>query len=372
MLGLALLLTLLFLKEHQGKEPSFCRVSAERVVGLSGVSLKLQPPPIETKKLIYVEWKRRVFPASKFSLILKWKNMSNCCNYENWTSNHINKKFNFITTNFSLIIQAAEHQDSGFYILAVTDEVGGVKCHEFEVSVFDHVGEPHILQDQKVLDGGRCQVILSCSVSRGGIVSYDWYRGSRLIETARNLSRLEDQIDANSSHTYTCNVSNSVSWVNHTFIQHCRSDSRHSKHEFLHLLGIIVVCLIILFLCALIGFCVWRRKRKQPESRPEEFLTVYEDVNNVQIRRNQEEKLNPPGEGNTIYSMIQSQPSASTSQETNTLYALVQTSRKSESKKSHRSSLNNTIYEEVGKRQLKAQNPGRLSRRELENFCVYS
>ncbi|XP_039102433.1 natural killer cell receptor 2B4 isoform X3 [Hyaena hyaena] len=337
MLGLALLLTLLFLKEHQGKEPSFCRVSAERVVGLSGVSLKLQPPPIETKKLIYVEWKRRVFPASKFSLILKWKNMSNCCNYENWTSNHINKKFNFITTNFSLIIQAAEHQDSGFYILAVTDEVGGVKCHEFEVSVFDHVGEPHILQDQKVLDGGRCQVILSCSVSRGGIVSYDWYRGSRLIETARNLSRLEDQIDANSSHTYTCNVSNSVSWVNHTFIQHCRSDSRHSK-----------------------------------QSRPEEFLTVYEDVNNVQIRRNQEEKLNPPGEGNTIYSMIQSQPSASTSQETNTLYALVQTSRKSESKKSHRSSLNNTIYEEVGKRQLKAQNPGRLSRRELENFCVYS
>ncbi|XP_077616230.1 natural killer cell receptor 2B4 isoform X3 [Crocuta crocuta] len=334
MLGLALLLTLLLLKGHQGKE---CRVSAERVVGLSGVPLKLQPPPIETEKLISVEWKRQVPPASEFSLILKWKNMSNCYTYENWTLNHINKKFNFITTNFSLIIQAAEHQDSGFYILAVTDEVGEVKCHEFEVSVFDHVGEPHILQDQKVLDGGRCQVILSCSVSRGGNVSYDWYRGSRLIETARNLSRLEDQIDANSSHTYTCNVSNSVSWVNHTFIQHCRSDSRHSK-----------------------------------QSRPEEFLTVYEDVNNVQIRRNQEEKLNPPGEGNTIYSMIQSQPSASTSQETNTLYALVQTSRKSESKKSHRSSLNNTIYEEVGKRQLKAQNPGRLSRRELENFCVYS
>lgn len=36
------------------------------------------------------------------------------------------------------------------------------------------------------------------------------------------------------------------------------------EDEFLHLLGIVVVCLIILFLCALIGFCVWRRKRKQP------------------------------------------------------------------------------------------------------------
>ncbi|KAF0882346.1 JAM1 protein, partial [Crocuta crocuta] len=280
--------------------------SAERVVGLSGVPLKLQPPPIETEKLISVEWKRQVPPASEFSLILKWKNMSNCYTYENWTLNHINKKFNFITTNFSLIIQAAEHQDSGFYILAVTDEVGEVKCHEFEVSVFDsllpdHVGEPHILQDQKVLDGGRCQVILSCSVSRGGNVSYDWYRGSRLIETARNLSRLEDQIDANSSHTYTCNVSNSVSWSSGLML------SMSLEDEFLHLLGIIVVSLIILFLCALIGFCVWRRKRKQPESRPEEFLTVYEDVNNVQIRRNQEEKLNPPGEGNTIYSMIQSQ-----------------------------------------------------------------
>lgn len=67
---------------------------------------------------------------------------------------------------------------------------------------------------------------LSCSVPSGDNVSYDWYRGSVLIETARNHSTLEDQIDANSSHIYTCNVSNSVSWTNRTFIPHCPGDSQ--------------------------------------------------------------------------------------------------------------------------------------------------
>ncbi|GAB5583766.1 natural killer cell receptor 2B4 isoform X1 [Prionailurus iriomotensis] len=321
--------------------------SAKRVVGLSGTCLRLWPPKTLAKNIESVQWKRPGPSPSEFSVILTWK---------------------------------SQQQDSGFYIFEATDEHGKVKDYTFQVSVFDHVGEPHVLQDSKVLEGGRCQVTLSCSVPSGGNVSYDWYRGSVLIETARNHSTLEDQIDANSSHIYTCNVSNSVSWTNRTFILHCPGDSQQDKS--LHLLVIIVVLLIMLFLGALTGFCVWRRKMKQSQDGTEEFLTVYEDVNNVQIKRNQEQKPNSPGEGSTIYSMIQSQephlsngytPSASTSQEANTLYALVQPSRKSESKKkNHGPSLNNTIYEEVGKRQLKAQNPARLSRRELENFSVYA
>ncbi|XP_046948714.1 natural killer cell receptor 2B4 isoform X7 [Lynx rufus] len=334
MWGLALVLTLLFLKGLQGQD------SAKRVVGLSGTCLRLWPPKTLAKNIESVQWKRPGPSPSEFSVILTWKCESDHCEDKNWTLNHLNKRFGFITQNLSLTIQAAQQQDSGFYIFEATDERGKVKNYTFQVSVFesllpDHVGEPHVLQDSKVLEGGRCQVTLSCSVPSGDNVSYDWYRGSVLIETARNHSTLEDQIDANSSHIYTCNVSNSVSWTNRTFILHCPGDSQQDGTE--------------------------------------EFLTVYEDVNNVQIKRNQEQKPNPPGEGTTIYSMIQSQPSASTSQEANTLYALVQPSRKSESKKkNHGPSLNNTIYEEVGKRQLKAQNPARLSRRELENFSVYS
>uniref|UniRef100_A0A8C9AQX2 CD244 molecule n=1 Tax=Prolemur simus TaxID=1328070 RepID=A0A8C9AQX2_PROSS len=137
-----------------------------------------------------------------------------------------------------------------------------------------------------------------------------------------------------------------------------------------------IVILITLLLGTLTSFCVWKRKRKQPETSPEEFLTIYEDVKDPQTRRNQEQKpkQNFPGEGTTIYSTVQSQSSASTSQETaNTLYSLIQPSRKSGSKKkNHSPFFSSTVYEEVGKRQRKAQDPAQLSRRELESFSVYS
>ncbi|XP_004407987.1 PREDICTED: natural killer cell receptor 2B4 [Odobenus rosmarus divergens] len=309
--------------------------------------------------------------SSGFSVILIWKNGS-----ETWTFNDFKKTFNFIKRNLTLLIKTAQQNDSGLYVLEVTDDSGRVKNHQFQVSVFesllpDHVGTLEIVEERKVLNGGKCQVSLSCSVSRGGNVSYVWYRGSKLIQTPSNLSKLEEQIDVNDLDVYTCNVSNPVSWVNHTFTQSCWSvDKQYTSVNFLM---IIVIFLITLFLGALTCFCVWRRKRKQSETSRGEILTVYEDVNIMQNRSNQEQRHNPPGEGSTIYSMIQSQSSAPTSQGTNTFYALVQPSRKSESKKKNQSSSSSyTIYEEVGKRPLKAQNPARLSRRELENFCIYS
>lgn len=87
----------------------------------------------------------------------------------------------------------------------------------------------------------------------------------------------------------------------------------------------------------------------------------------------QEPEQSPPGEGTTIYSRIQSQPPASKSQVIeNTLYSMVQFSRKPGSKKrNHGPSFNSTVYEEVGRRQPKAQGPARLSQKELENFRVY-
>ncbi|XP_073744370.1 natural killer cell receptor 2B4 isoform X5 [Callorhinus ursinus] len=284
--------------------------SPERVVGLSGNQLSLLPPRTQTKHINSAQWKMQKHSSSKFSVIVIWKNGS-----ETWTFNHLKKTFNFIKRNLTLLIKTAQQDDSGLYLLEVTDDSGRVKNHQFQVSVFDHVGTLEIVEERKVLDGGRCQVSLSCSVSRGGNVSYVWYRGSKLIQTPSNLSKLEEQIDVNALDIYTCNVSNPVSWVNHTFTQSCRSVDKQTSRG--------------------------------------EILTVYEDVNTVQNRSNQS--------------------SAPTSQGTNTLYALVQPSRKSESKKKNQSSSSSyTIYEEVGKRQLKAQNPARLSRRELENFCIYS
>ncbi|KAK2493045.1 hypothetical protein MC885_007238 [Smutsia gigantea] len=294
--------------------------------------------------------------------------------YKYGTSNHFNNRLRFSIEDLTLHIEAVQHQDSGLYFLELTNESGQVSWHKFQVSVFDHVEEPRVLGQWKALDTGKCQVTLSCLVSRGGDVSYAWYRGTELIQTSRNLTKLEVQIDINSSHTYICNVSNPVSWAENTLTLTQGCLTGHQKLGFLPFLVMVVILLVTLFLGTLTFFCVRRRKRKRSETSPEELLTIYEDVNNPRIRRNQRQKQNSPGEGTTIYSMIQSQPSASTSQETtNTLYSLVQPARKSGSKKkSHGPSFNNTVYDEVGKREPRAQNPVRLSCKELESFYMYS
>eukprot|EP00069_Balaena_mysticetus_P009424 bmy_06326T0 len=263
-------------------------------------------------------------------LIHSWKNVSSQSNVGkslNRTPNHFNNRLSFISENLTLLIMAVQQQDSGLYLLEVTEDTGKVWRHKFQVSVFDRVEKPQLVERWKVLDRGMCQVTLSCSVSRGGDVSYAWYKGTELIQTPRNLTKLEEQIDVSGLHTYTCNVSNPVSWANHTLqlTQGCLN--AHLNFIFLSILVSIVILLTALFLGTLTCFCVRRWKRKQSQTRPEEFLTIYEDVNNVQTRRNQEQ--NSPGEGHTIYSMIQSQSSASTSQDNaNTLYSLVQSSWK--------------------------------------------
>ncbi|OWK04738.1 CD244 [Cervus elaphus hippelaphus] len=258
-------------------------------------------------------------------------------------------KFNVTSKDFTLLIKAAQPQDSGLYTLEVTNHSGKVWTHKFQVSIFDRVERPHLVEKRKVLDGDFCRVTLSCSVARGGDVSYAWYRGTELIQTRGNLTELVQWVDVNGLHLYTCNVSNPVSWANQSLqlTQGCQSD--HQDVTFLFILVSVMILLVALFLGTLIYFCV-RKKRKQSRTTPE-VLTIYEDVNNMRTRRNQEQK--PPGEeGKTIYSTIQSQTGSK--------------------KENHSPSFNKTIYEEVGKRTSKAENPARLSRRELENFCIYS
>ncbi|XP_010953963.1 natural killer cell receptor 2B4 isoform X1 [Camelus bactrianus] len=365
MLGQALALTLLLLiTGHQGQD------SAEHVAGLSGESVWLRP--LSTQMKTYsVHWKMK--PPSDLSyLILNWKNNSGVIHVEQ-PLDRFKNRLNFMIEDLTLHIKEAQQQDSGLYSVEVTSDTGMVWRQKFQVSVFDHVEKPSLLEKKKTLDRGICQVTLFCLVSGGGDVdvSYTWYKGTELIQTPRNLTELEVQIDADGLHIYTCNVSNPVSWANHTLelTQGCQSGHRNFI-----LLTVLVSVVFLLMALFLITFTCWRRKRKQSQTSPEEVLTIYEDVNHMQVRRQQEQKPNSPGAGNTIYSVIQSQSSASTSQETaNTLYSLVQSSWKSGSKKRSPSpSFSKTIYEEVGNRASKAKNPARLSRRELENFCVYS
>ncbi|XP_061257178.1 natural killer cell receptor 2B4 isoform X2 [Bos javanicus] len=406
MLGQVLALTLLLLiKGHQGQG------SADHVVAISGQPVWLRPRSLQTN-IFSVKWKIQPYSSSSNCFTWSWSNYSGQIEERRTLGqnpNCFNKSFNFTSKDFTLLIEAAQPQDSGLYILEVTSHSGNFWKHKFNVSIFDRVEKPHLVEKWKVLDGGICQVTLSCLVARGGDVSYAWYKGSNLIQIPGNITELVENIDVNASHVYTCNVSNPVSWANHSLqlTQGCQSD--HQDFTFLIILVSIVILLVALFLSTLTYICVWRRKRKQSRTSPK-VLTIYEDVNNLRTRSNQplssghgEEEENkgaektkeaegdlgaelyllgkdaaleqkPPGEGNTIYSTIQAQASASTSQDNaNTLYSLVQASWKTGSKKTKQSpSFDKTIYEEVGKRPSKAENPARLSRRELENFCVYS
>lgn len=89
----------------------------------------------------------------------------------------------------------------------------------------DRVENPDLQGEWKTQADGMCQLSLYCSVSKDDNVSFALYRGSKLISTLRNFTYLENQTDASSLHTYTCNVSNKVSWASNTqnFTQGCQS-----------------------------------------------------------------------------------------------------------------------------------------------------
>uniref|UniRef100_A0A452SLJ2 Ig-like domain-containing protein n=1 Tax=Ursus americanus TaxID=9643 RepID=A0A452SLJ2_URSAM len=270
----------LLIREREGDEERG-RDPAERVVGLSGHQLLLRPPRPETAHINSVKWKMKHDSTSEASVILTWKNGSGL-NYVQRALNDFNNTLNFIIEDLALLIKASQHNYSGLYTLEVTDDTGKVNAFLIRSLLPDHVGTLEVAEERKVLDGGKCQVSLSCSVSRGGNVSYVWYRGNELIQTPDNLGKLEQEIEVGNLSVVTCNVSNPASWVNHTFTHSCQSVDNS-----VNFLMIIVILLVILLLVALTGFCVWRRKRKQSEMSPAEPLTVYEDVKNTQNRRNQ-------------------------------------------------------------------------------------
>ncbi|XP_057626355.1 natural killer cell receptor 2B4 [Chionomys nivalis] len=391
----ALLALFLLLRGYQGHG---CSDSTEDVAAVSRNPLWLRPSNIQTKNVSIIRWKMKLQNSISKILISYHYNKK-----PTEISNAHNNTYDFNPSDFALGIKSAKLEDSGCYELEISNDSGGICTNKFWILILDRVENPDLQGEWKTQADGMCQLSLYCSVSKDDNVSFALYRGSKLISTQRNFTYLENQTDTSSLHTYTCNVSNKVSWASDTrnFTQDCQSVPE--KFTLLPLVVIIVI-LVLLFLGAVTCFCVWNKKRKQSQSDPKEFLTIYEDVKNPQVRRNQEghpgdsESLSvvqengreqreangclfeeqtleqkPPGDGGTIYSMIQYKPSDSTSHEKCTLYSAIQPSRKSGSKKRNQNCPSSyTVYDEVGSQCLNPRNPARLSRRELENFDVYS
>ncbi|XP_028721424.1 natural killer cell receptor 2B4 [Peromyscus leucopus] len=396
MLGQAVLLAFfLFLRGHQGYG---CLDSITNITRISGKLLWLWPSNIQTKDVSF-QWKKIQLGSPGGIKILIW----NSHNHQNSPkfADDFNNAYYFNASNFALGIKSAKLNDSGLYELEITNSSGAVCTKKFQILILDHVKKP-CLQGEWKWEDGMCRLFLYCSVSNDDNVSYALYRGSELILKGRNITDPKNQTDSSSLHTYTCTVSNEVSSANHTlnFTQACQSVPENVP--FLPFL-VVMVILVILFLCAVTCFCMWDKKRKQSQSGPHESSTVYDYVNDPEVRVNQvgqsgtsrspsavqesergqreadrclfEEQMpeqKPPGDGGTIYSMIQYKPSDSASQDKYTLYSVIQPSSKSGSKKRKQNPPSNcTVYEEVGKQYFKARSPARLSRRELENFDVY-
>ncbi|XP_010614946.1 natural killer cell receptor 2B4 [Fukomys damarensis] len=343
MLWRALTFTLLFLKGYQGQE---CADSIDPVVSLSGLPLSLRPPHTQMKEQT-LEWRMQLPSFEKCKLILKWKNKN--VSYTSCASAYFNNTLDFESENLTLLIKSAKPQYSGLYKLELTNVNGTVSCIQFKVSVFDHVEKPCLKEEWKAMGEGKCLVNLFCLGSRNGNVSYAWYRGNEKISALRNLSHLVVHLDANELDKYTCNVSNPASWA---------SESLHLTQGCLEprfpLLFVVIMILVTLFLGTLTCFFVWKRKRKQSQSSPQELLTVYEDVK--EIGRNQYSDSTLPSQETSV-----------------TLYSVIQVSQKARLKKQNQDpSCSCTIYEQVGNRPLEARNTARLSRKELRIFDIYS
>ncbi|XP_070253781.1 natural killer cell receptor 2B4 isoform X1 [Myotis yumanensis] len=356
MLGPALAFLVLFLQGRHSPAASSCPAPLSPdgpVVRPSGTAFCLGPGHTPTAVRSF-DWKVQLRSNPSPRVLFTWKNDSRLHHAHRNASDY--NRLNFSIKELRLLLKAAQPDDSGTYSLEVTLENGTVRTHCFHVSVLDPVGKPELqlLEQTAALGSGKCRVTLNCSASGGGDVTYTWYRGGEWIPTPRSPFRLEEQIDANGWHIYTCNVSNPVSWAHQSLQLGQGCGSAPQKLGLLPLLMIIVV-LILMLLGSLTGVCVWRRGRKLAEPGPEESLTVYEDVNRLPGRSGQgrRQQQDSAGKGNTVYSMVLPQSSASTSQETaTTLYSVVLPAGKAGSKKRSHSP---SIYEGVGKIQPRAQ-----------------
>ncbi|XP_063128826.1 natural killer cell receptor 2B4-like isoform X2 [Rattus norvegicus] len=165
--------------------------------------------------------------------------------------------------------------------------------------IFDPVETPHLIVQGKLWANGTCQLSLSCFVPKDDNVSYALYRGSMLISNQRNGTHWENQTDASSLHTYTCNVSNKASWANHTLTSPQSCQSVPSKFNYLPFVVSIGI-LVKFFHGAIDCFCVWNRKRKQSQSIAKESLTIYEYVKNAQVSRDQRGHFRASGSSSDV------------------------------------------------------------------------
>lgn len=363
----------------------------ERVQGLSGKPLCLPKPSLTTGALRVI-WQVTLSSESQNQRILKW---IPSLDYEDLARNHFKDRLKFTAQDNELLLQPALSKDSGTYSVEVTDDSGNIYKNEVVVTVLDPVGDPYMWVLFKDRNTTSCQLVLNCSVEADNVI-VSWYRDDvKLSESSGSSAQVVQSVLANSSHVYSCNVSANLSWAHRSFsltpgcaVSVDASESQRSLSLWLVYPGVL---LSIVLLSTITLIFLWRKRGRTGQTdvcnqeSVEQSLPVPQDPclvqsNYAQVGHSSHE------ESSTVYSVVhsrgrkqkqnqnqsQNQCSVSTppESESTTLYSMVQLSQ-SPREKTPNTSMGCTIYHEIGEVQPGAQNPARLSRKELQNFKVY-
>lgn len=81
-----------------------------------------------------MDWKVKRSSKQRYNWILTWKNESVSGNTD--FHSNLSNRFSFMSENLTLLIKDAQQQDSGLYLLEVTNDSGNVCRHNVCVSVF--------------------------------------------------------------------------------------------------------------------------------------------------------------------------------------------------------------------------------------------
>ncbi|XP_036613244.1 natural killer cell receptor 2B4 [Trichosurus vulpecula] len=364
------LLIFLVMLQDQGTSGSDMKIISMPVI--VGSSIKLQPIRIpQHSESMQFTWFVKLSSTQENFKIWSWRDDSK----GTFEGGQFKNRVNVIPENLALFISPAQKNDSGLYFMEITSRSGHVsKTAKFQVSVFDPVQDPKIEVTGESWNNTLCHVNLSCFVHGNNNLTYTWYRGREQIKAPGNHAHVQLYIQAsNTENYYTCNASNPVSSRSHTvnLTWVCASTVHSSTQElwFLLVLGFSVIPLVILLLSIIVCLYVTRKRKKRRKQVADTNMTNYTKINHSMPQRNQVQNCCATEEGNTCYSVVQfpqQPPASSPASQDKTVYSSVQFSKRSFSKQMNPSSSHSTtIYQEV-------QRPNRLSRKELEMFCVYS
>lgn len=345
-------------------------VAMKNVSSVSGDPIKLQPI-IPMTEVYTMSWQVLLTGQSQWLWVVTCRDSESKCT----TRVSYKDRLQFSAPDWELVLQPALPEDSGRYCLEVSTQNGNTTRSVIQVSVGVRVQKPQLWWKLIAWNTTWCHLVANCSILGGNNVILTWYRNdTQLKQDTRPYTYLQEEVAAHSTHVYTCNASNAHSWDSSTLslAPGCVdvSESQPGLALWLGYLGVpVIVVLLSVVTCV---FLQRRRRRKDWSDAKEESA----EQTLPQLECAQEHS--PPGEGSTVYSMVQSrswnrkqeQCSAQPGSESTTLYSLVQPSQKPQ-KGAPRAPLSSTIYQEVGIGHPQAQNSARLSRKELQNFEVY-